>query len=141
MAIKALQINAIARPIGHHAIRPGANRRAARVEILGRGALMGFTVQHGHLCQVRRQQRRRAISTQAQRMGVNNLNARDGLGIGAKRPRAIQHLRNAFQREGHVFRCEVRSIVKAYTAAKREFPSILAYRLPGFRQGTYQPRL
>ena len=141
MAIKALQFNPIPRPIGHHAIRPGANRGAASVEILSRGTLVRFTVQHGNLRQIGRQKWCWAIGAQAQRVGIDDLDARDGLGIGAKRPWAIQDLRNAFQREGYIFGGEIRSIVKAYTATEREFPSILAYRLPGFCQGTYQPRL
>ena len=74
-------------------------------------------------------------------MGINDLHARNCLGIGAEGPGAIHHQRNAFQREGYILRGEVRSIVKPHTAAEREFPSIVAHRLPGFRQGTYQPRL
>ena len=141
MAVKALQFNPIPRPIGHHAIRPGANRGTASVEILGRGTLVRFTVQHGHLRQIGRQQWRRPIGTEAQRVGINDLHARDCLGIGAEGTRAIHHQRNAFQREGHVFRGEIRSIVKAHTSAEREFPSIVAHRAPAFCQGTYQPRL
>ena len=140
MTIKALQFNPIPGPIGHHAIRPGTNRGAARVEILSRRTLMGFTVQHGNLRQIGRQKWCWAIGAQAQGMGINDLHARDCLGIGAEGTRAIHDQRNAFQREGYIFRSEVRSIVKAYTAAKREFPSIIAHRAPAFRQGTYQPR-
>ena len=141
MAIKALQFNPIARPIGHHAIRPGANRGAARVEILGRGTLVRFTVQHGHLRQIGRQQWRRAIGTEAQRVGINDLNARDRLRVGAEGPRAIHHERNAFQREGHILGGEIRSIMEAHTTAQRKFPGILTHRAPAFREGGCEPRL
>ena len=141
MPIKALQINPIPGTISHHAIRTGANGGTARVKILGRGTLMGFAVQHRHLRQIRRQQRRRAISAEAQGVGINNLNARDGLGIGAERPRTIQHLRNAFQREGHILGSEIRPIMKTHTAAERKFPGILTNWLPGFGQGRNKPRL
>ena len=71
------EFNAVTAPVRHHAIRASANRRAARIEFLGRRVLMRLPVQDADIGHIQRHQRMRRRGPEADRQRVHNLNRLD----------------------------------------------------------------
>ena len=72
------EFNPVTAAVRHYAVRASANRRAARIEFLGRRVLMRLPVQDANIGHVQRHQRMGRRGAEADRQRVHNLNRLDG---------------------------------------------------------------
>ena len=137
IAVVAFQFDAIARLERHEAERPGADRRLAAVEVLGRQALVGLAIDDEELRQVGRQQRKHAVGVQSDRVRIDHLGAGHRLGVGGEVAGAVRHLGDALHGEHHIVGDELIAVLE-FGVAQLELPGVGRDQLPGCGEARHQ---
>ena len=132
--IVALQLDPIAGVIGEHAIRPGADRVLAAVEVLGRRHLAEAVWDDEHLREIDRQQRIDARGVQPHGQRIDDFHPADRLRVDRETAGRVRHRRHPVDGVGDVLGGEVRAVLEFYAGPQLELPGGVVHQLPRQRQ-------
>ena len=134
VALEAPQLDALLALHLDHLVRPGADRRAALVQVFRRASFHRLLRQDGQLGDLRRQQWKETSRDDIDRVVVHL----PDLGHAQQLPTigrgVVGHVRHALEAEHHIIRGEGRAVVEGHALPQVEAPGVLAIRRPGGRQ-------
>ena len=133
VGVVARELDAIAVGVSNELVAAAADRRLARVEVLGRRAgrdLLRHDVDRRQV--VGRERIRRRIA-EADRVGIDDLLGDDRLRVRGERSRAVRDERHPVDRERDVLGSQLAAVVELDPLAQLELPRLVVDRLPRCR--------